>query len=239
MCLISSELLDPQLDGHLRRLTDSTPLASLMRRRLAARLGVERDPRGRRRCAAGRAAGAGHGVPAGPVAGGRAGRASWSTRAIRSRPSRSAELQAAAGLPVHRVARIEPWIDRLKRRRGELRRARGRVRRGGRARAERERRRLQVDHRLPHRPRRAAVEPRATPTPRSHAGATTAGRSRASTRSPCATTCCAARSRSPRRRAACPCTSTAAAATRRSCWATRARRTCSRCSPSACTSRCC
>ena len=41
MCLISSELLDPKLDGHLRRLTDSTPLASLMRRRLAARLGVD------------------------------------------------------------------------------------------------------------------------------------------------------------------------------------------------------
>ena len=37
------------------------------------------------------------------------------------------------------------------------------------------RRRLQVDHRLPHRPRRAAVEPRATPTPRSRAGARTAG----------------------------------------------------------------
>jgi hypothetical protein len=43
MCLVSSGLVDDALDGHLRMLTDSTPLAMAMRRRLAARLGLRRE----------------------------------------------------------------------------------------------------------------------------------------------------------------------------------------------------
>lgn len=113
MCLISSELLEPQLDEHLRRLTDSTPLASLMRRRLAARLGVDatREAVGTARLEALRSGGTSYlqGL--------------WQDAGLAAivvdegypQPSiPSAELQAAAGLPVHRVARIEPWIDRLK-----------------------------------------------------------------------------------------------------------------------------
>src|SRR5918998_4095172 len=41
MCLISSGQVDEKLDRHLAMLTDSTPLALTMRRRLAEHLGCE------------------------------------------------------------------------------------------------------------------------------------------------------------------------------------------------------
>ena len=52
MCLISSDLVDEVGEAELRRLTDSTPFARLMQRRLAAFLGCEadREPGGRPRC---------------------------------------------------------------------------------------------------------------------------------------------------------------------------------------------
>ena len=98
-----------------------------MRRRLAARLGVERDPRGRRRGAAGGAADQGTSylqglwrTPGSPP--------SWSTRATRSRrsprPTAGRRRAAGASRGPHRA------LDRpAEARGGELRRARGRVRR--------------------------------------------------------------------------------------------------------------
>jgi hypothetical protein len=113
MCLISSGLVDDALDEHLRTLTDSTPLAMAMRRRLAARLGcgASREELGAARRAALDADGLGYlqglwrdaglagvlvdeGYPQPTIPG--------------------TELEAAAGLPVHRVARIEPWIVALR-----------------------------------------------------------------------------------------------------------------------------
>jgi predicted TIM-barrel fold metal-dependent hydrolase len=113
MCLISSGLEDPALDEHLRRLTDSTPVASAMRRRLAERLGVAptREALGAARLAALRDDREGY-------LGGLwqdAGLAGLIVDEGYPQPTiPSAELQASAGLPVHRVARIEPWIVALR-----------------------------------------------------------------------------------------------------------------------------
>jgi predicted TIM-barrel fold metal-dependent hydrolase len=113
MCLISSDLLDAPLERHVRSLTDSTPLASMMRRRLAARLGVEptREAVGGARMAALRD------DPAGYLDGlwQDAGLAGAIVDEGYPQPTiPTAELQAAAHLPIHRVARIEPWIVALR-----------------------------------------------------------------------------------------------------------------------------
>ena len=113
MCLISSGLLDEPLERHLRSLTDSTPLASVMRRRLAAHLGVEptREAVGDARLAALRD------DPEGYLGGLWADAGLVGAIVDEGYPQPTiptAELQADAHLSIHRVARIEPWIVSLR-----------------------------------------------------------------------------------------------------------------------------
>ncbi len=113
MCLISSDLVDEVGEAELRRLTDSTPFARVMQRRLAAFLGCEpdRESIGDERLrrlrddapryleslwADVRLAGivCDEGYPQPTIA--------------------MDEFAEKAALPVHRVVRIEPWIARLR-----------------------------------------------------------------------------------------------------------------------------
>jgi len=115
MCLISSGLADERGSGHLGRLTDSTPLALTMARRLAHRLGCEpaRDVLGRARLNAYRA------DPAAYLQGlwADAGLAALIMDEGYPQPTiPTSEMREAAGIPVHRVARIEPWIVALRER---------------------------------------------------------------------------------------------------------------------------
>ena len=149
----------------------------------------------------------------------------------------SAELEREAGVAVHRVVRIEPWIaedrdgaagyDELEDALSARLEAAAAAGRGG----------LQVGDRLPHGARHHAPERRRRAR-RSRAGARTASARRARTPSPCATGCSSARSRSPRR-AACRCTSTRAAAIPTASWRTPGPRGCSTCSSAIRSSRCC
>jgi uncharacterized protein len=113
MCLISSGLADERGAAHLHILSESTPLALTMARRLAARLGCEpdREALGSARLAAYRA------DPAAYLAG------LWADVGLAGlimdegypQPTiATADMRAAAGIPVHRVARIEPWIATLR-----------------------------------------------------------------------------------------------------------------------------
>ncbi len=112
MCLISSGQVDEKLDRHLAMLTDSTPLALTMRRRLAEHLGCE--PTREAVAAARRAA-----LEADP---------SQYNEALLEEahivgliydegyPQPTIpreEFAAASGAKVHRVARIEPFIAEL------------------------------------------------------------------------------------------------------------------------------
>ena len=113
MCLISSDLVDEVGEAELRRLTDSTPFARVMQRRLAAFLGcaADRESIGSERVQrlrddpqryleslwsdaqlAGIVCDEGYPQPTVPMD----------------------EFAEKAALPVHRVARIEPWIARLR-----------------------------------------------------------------------------------------------------------------------------
>lgn len=113
MCLISSGLVDESLGDHLSLLTDSTPLALTMRRRLAEHLGVEPDreavARARRQTFA-----------ADPVA---YNRRLWETANVAGlvydegypQPTIPREEFAAdSAASVYRVARIEPFIVSLR-----------------------------------------------------------------------------------------------------------------------------
>jgi hypothetical protein len=113
MCLASSGRYDDRLADHVRSLTDSTPLALTMRRRLAEHLGCEptRDAvaEARRRALA-----------SDPVA---YNRRLWLTANVGAllydegypQPTIPREQFAAeSGLPVHRVCRIEPLIATLR-----------------------------------------------------------------------------------------------------------------------------
>jgi uncharacterized protein len=113
MCLISSGLVDDALDEHLRLLTDSTPLALALRRRLSAQLGCEstREALGEARLARLRDDATGY------------LRELWADAGLAGlivdegypQPTiPGTDLAAEAGIPVHRVARIEPWIVALR-----------------------------------------------------------------------------------------------------------------------------
>jgi predicted TIM-barrel fold metal-dependent hydrolase len=113
MCLISSGLGGDASAGHLRTLTESTPLALALARRLATRLRCDPDPEALG--AARRNAFAAD--PVGYL------RALWDDAGVAAlvvdegypQPAiPAAELEAAAGIPVHRVGRIEPWIAELR-----------------------------------------------------------------------------------------------------------------------------
>ena len=124
---------------------------------------------------------------------------------------------------------------RARRRRAPTPSSRTRSPRGLEAAVARRVDRVQVGDRLPHRPRRGRVEPVRARGGLRRAGGPTAGARRASTQSRSATRCCGARSPS-RAAPASRCTSTAAAAIRRSCSTTPGRPTSSRCSPPTSTS---
>jgi hypothetical protein len=113
MCLISSGLLDTEGQAHLRLLTDSTPFALTMRRRLAEHLGCEpsKDAVAEARHRA---------FGADPVA---YNRRLWETGDITGlvydegypQPTISRdEFVADSAATVHRVGRIEPWIAELR-----------------------------------------------------------------------------------------------------------------------------
>ena len=113
MCLISSGLLDTEGQAHLRMLTDSTPFALTMRRRLAEHLGCEpsKDAVAEARHRA---------FGADPVA---YNRRLWETGDVTGlvydegypQPTISRdEFAADSAATVHRVGRIEPWIAELR-----------------------------------------------------------------------------------------------------------------------------
>lgn len=113
MCLISSGLADESRAEHLRRLTESTPLALTMRRRLAEHLGIEatKDAVASARQDA---------FAADPVA---YNRRLWESANVVGivydegypQPTISRQDFAAdSGATVHRVGRIEPWIAELR-----------------------------------------------------------------------------------------------------------------------------
>ncbi len=113
MCLISSGLVDEGMSAHLGVLTDSTPLALTMRRRLAEHLGVaaEKTDVAHARFDA---------LDADPVA---YNRRLWETANVAGlvydegypQPTISRQDFAAdSGATVHRVARIEPFIVELR-----------------------------------------------------------------------------------------------------------------------------
>lgn len=115
MCLISSGLADERTNAHLALMTESTPLALTMRRRLAEHLGVEAT---RERVAEGRKAA----LAADPVA---YNRRLWEGAGVAGlvydegypQPTISREDFARdSGAPVYRVARIEPFIVELRER---------------------------------------------------------------------------------------------------------------------------
>lgn len=112
MCLLSSGLDDPALEEPLRRATDLSPFALAMARLLAALLGCEpeRGSLARARAAALRA-------PQEYL------RRLWAEARVAELlvddgyplpRIDGAALGAASGIPVHRVARIEPWIVELR-----------------------------------------------------------------------------------------------------------------------------
>jgi len=120
MCLISSGMLDDETSRLLRRLTDSTPLALTMRRRVAEHLGCEpsREAVAEARHAA---------LSADPVA---YNRRLWDAASVAGlvydegypQPTIPREDFAAdSGATVHRVARIEPYIVSLRERVGSFR----------------------------------------------------------------------------------------------------------------------
>ncbi len=113
MCLISSGLADEQSRAHLGLLTESTPLALTMRRRLAEHLGCEPT---REAVAASRHTA----LAADPVA---YSRRLWQQGNVVGlvydegypQPTIPREAFAAdSGATVHRVGRIEPWIAALR-----------------------------------------------------------------------------------------------------------------------------
>jgi uncharacterized protein len=113
MCLISSGLVDESMSEHLRLLTDSTPVALMMRRRLAEHLGCESS---REAVAAARHDALG----ASPRA---YNERLWESANVAGlvydegypQPTISSEDFAAdSGARIHRVARIEPLIVALR-----------------------------------------------------------------------------------------------------------------------------
>lgn len=113
MCLMSSNRANEQSDHHLDLLTASTPLVLTMRRRLARRLGCEPSPHA--------VMSARHtALAADPAA---YNRALFTDAHIvglvydEGYPQPTIpydEFAAATGVPIHRVARIEPWIAALR-----------------------------------------------------------------------------------------------------------------------------
>jgi predicted TIM-barrel fold metal-dependent hydrolase len=113
MCLVSSGLAGPGTAGHLAFLTESTPLALTMRRRLAEHLGCEPTREA--------VANARHGsLAADPVT---HNRRLWTAGGVaglvydEGYPQPAIPLEAFAadsGAAVHRVGRIEPWIGALR-----------------------------------------------------------------------------------------------------------------------------
>ena len=113
MCLISSGLADEQLTRHLGLLTESTPLALTMRRRLAEHLGCEptREAVAKARHES---------LAADPVV---HNRRLWATGGVTGlvydegypQPTISRDdFVADSAATVHRVGRIEPWIVALR-----------------------------------------------------------------------------------------------------------------------------
>ena len=119
MCLMSSGLSGGERDEHLRFLTDSTPLALAMLRRLGEHLGCEptREAVGATRL---------HALEHDPIA---YYRRLWDDARVIGllvddgfpQPTiPSEEFAREAGAEVHRVARIEPWIAELRDRVGSF-----------------------------------------------------------------------------------------------------------------------
>ena len=113
MCLISSDLIDEVGEAELRRLTDSTPFARVMQRRLAAFLGCDPD---RESLGEARLRRLRDDAPAYLES-------LWRDAGLvgivcdEGYPQPTIELAdfaEKAALPVHRVARIEPWITSLR-----------------------------------------------------------------------------------------------------------------------------
>jgi predicted TIM-barrel fold metal-dependent hydrolase len=113
MCLASSGLAGEEPNDHLELMTESTPLALTMRRRLAEHLGCEstRDAVAQARHDS---------LAADPVA---HNRRLWSTAGVTAivydegypQPTIRREAFAAdSGAAVHRVGRIEPWIVEIR-----------------------------------------------------------------------------------------------------------------------------
>ena len=214
MCLVSSGLVPRVGESFLRELTDATPLASTMRRRLAAYLGCDDD-----RAVVSAARHAAYSAdPAAYLDG------LWADCGLAGLvcdggypqpPVDFAQFRTEARVPVHRVFRIEPAITKL----CETATSYDEFEDGLAAACEEAaaadavafktvlayRTGLDVENRPP-----------LTPGRRSCAGATAASRRRASTRSRCATACWSASWPSPRPPTG-RCTCTAAAATPRSC----------------------
>ena len=114
MCFLSSGQSDPALAAQVRDLRDGTVFALTARRWLAERLGVEPEPRA---LAAARAA-AIAADPAGYCAGLMAEQhitAVIADEGYPQPPVLRAEFESSLGVPVHRVARIEPMIVDLQR----------------------------------------------------------------------------------------------------------------------------
>ena len=120
MCLISSGLAEDEMSRHLALMTESTPLALTMRRRLAEHLGAEPT---REAVAQARRAS----LEADPVA---HNRRLWETARVAGlvydegypQPTISREAFASdSAASVHRVARIEPFIVALRERAASFR----------------------------------------------------------------------------------------------------------------------
>lgn len=115
MCLISSGQADEATDRHVALLTDSTPLALTMRRRLAERLGCERTREAVATARLSALAADPAGYNAALLRDARIAGLVYDEGYPQPTIGRE-EFAAACGARVHRVARIEPFIVELRER---------------------------------------------------------------------------------------------------------------------------